>query len=77
MQKNEKEFAAKWAYEHDQPTIDELKAAVDNLSQCLGIAGSQSEAMQHLSALRNRKTTWCGKEENELRFIIDIALRTA
>lgn len=51
--------------------IDKIKAAINDLSQCIGIVGAEQECMQKLRDLRFAKTTWVGKEENDIRFVVD------
>ena len=58
-----------------EPTYEELRAALNNLAQCVGIAGSEAEARMQLRTLRERKFTWYGAKENELRYAIDMALK--
>jgi hypothetical protein len=55
----------------DQPTIQEIQTAWTICIELEGIAGSQSQAKVDLKRIRDRKTTWVGKEENNLRFAID------
>jgi hypothetical protein len=43
--------------------------------ECEGIGGSRSETMRELIEIRNRKTTWFGKYENDTRFAIDNYIR--
>ena len=54
----------------NQPTDDELHAAWTACIHAEGIPGAQSEAMQRLRELRDRRTTWYAAE-NELRVALD------
>ena len=54
-----------------QPTIQELQTAWTICIELEGIAGAQSQAKIDLRRIRDRKHTWVGKQENELRFAID------
>ena len=56
---------------NDQPTYDELQAAWTEAIHAHGIPGANAEAMQRLISLRNKKTTWLGKQENDLRYALD------
>lgn len=60
---------------NDQPTYEDLMRAWNNAIVCQDIGGSRAETMQELIALRERKTTWFGKEENDLRCSLDAYLR--
>ena len=60
---------------NDQPTYEDLMRAWNNAIVCQDIGGSRAETMQELIALRERKTTWLGKEENDLRCALDAYLR--
>ena len=60
---------------NDQPTYEDLMRAWNSAIVCQDIGGSRAETMQELIALRERKTTWVGKEENNLRFALDAYLR--
>lgn len=55
----------------NQPTFNELNAAVNDVFQVIDIPGSRMSAIIALAELRNKKTTWVGKNENDLRFAID------
>ena len=57
-----------------QPTYEELRAALEDLAQVIGIIGAESEARTKLYELRKQKTTWVGPAENDLRFAINSAL---
>jgi hypothetical protein len=58
-----------------EPHIDDVVRAWNAAIQCEGIGGSRAETMQELIAIRNRKTTWFGKYENDMRFAIDNYIR--
>ena len=58
-----------------QPSYDDLLRAWNEAIVCADIGGSRAETMQELIALRERKTTWFGKEENDLRLALDAYLR--
>lgn len=49
-----------------QPTLPELRAAMQ-----IAIAIDTKCAYRDLQRIRERKTTWVGCEENDLRFEID------
>ena len=57
-----------------EPAIPELIEALNEYAQSIGHFGWQGEAWQKLSALRSKKYTWCGADENRMRFAIDNAL---
>lgn len=54
-----------------EPTADELQAAWTAAINAEGIPGAQAQAFQDLLAMRNRKWTWYGERENNLRFALD------
>ena len=54
----------------EQPTIEELNAAWTRAIECADIPGARAESMGELKRLRNLKTTWVGREENDLRFAL-------
>ena len=58
----------------EQPTVSQIVAAVTELSIVFNIPGARSEALRDLLALRKAKTTWVGKEENDLRLKLDAVL---
>ena len=55
----------------EQPTLDELKDAVECFFQCAGSEIIQRAAFGEVLRLRRAKTTWVGKEENDYRYRID------
>jgi hypothetical protein len=55
----------------NQPTIQELQTAWTIAIELEGIAGAQSQAKVDLKRIRDRKHTWVGDKENQLRFAID------
>ena len=57
-----------------QPTYEELRSAFNDYATCIGVFGAEIEARNKLISLRSKKTTWIGKEENDLRFAIDNAI---
>lgn len=59
----------------NQPTYDDLVRAWNAAIVCQDIGGSRAETMQELITLREKKTTWLGKEENDLRLALDAYLR--
>ena len=59
----------------EQPTLQELEAAFNNCCLAAGIGGAHAEAIQELRRLRNLKTTWVFKKENDFRFMVDRYLR--
>lgn len=61
----------------EQPTYALLRAAFSDAIECAEIIGAGFEKRVALKALRDQKTTWVGKEENDLRFAIDRFLRGA
>ena len=58
-----------------QPTYDDLMRAWNAAIVCADIGGSRAETLGELIAMRERKTTWFGKEENDLRPALDAYLR--
>lgn len=58
-----------------QPSYDELVRAWANAIDCEAMGGPRMEYRHELIRLRNLKTTWFGKAENDLRFSIDAYLR--
>ena len=58
-----------------EATVTELRSALNEYAQVVGVFGAEIEARGNLRSLRASKTTWVGKEENDLRFAIDRALR--
>lgn len=56
---------------NQQSTIDDLQQAWTRAIEAESIPGARSEYMYELQRLRDSKTTWVGKEENELRFALD------
>lgn len=54
-----------------EPTYDDLVRAWGAASECAGVGGSGAETLGELRRLRDLKTTWFGKEENDLRFALD------
>lgn len=54
-----------------QPTYEALSMAWTHAIECEGIPGARAETRLQLATLRDRKTTWSGKAENDLRFAID------
>lgn len=58
-----------------EATIAELRTALSEYAQVIGVFGAEVEARETLIRLRSLKTTWVGKDENDLRFAIDRALR--
>lgn len=56
------------------PTYEELRSALNDYAICTGVLGAEIEARNQLISLRSKKTTWVGKEENDLRFAIDNAI---
>ena len=60
---------------NDQPPIDDVVRAWNAAIQCESIGGSRAETMMELIEIRNRKTTWFGKYENDMRFAIDNYIR--
>ena len=61
----------------EQPNISEIIVALNELAIVFDIPGARGLALQDLIRLRKAKTTWVGKEENDLRFSIDSALDEA
>lgn len=59
----------------EQPSIDDVMRAWNAAIQCEGIGGARAETMMELIYIRNRKTTWLGKYENDMRFAIDNYIR--
>ena len=59
----------------EQPSYEDLIRAWNAAIECRGIGGASSATLQELIELRERKTTWFGKEENDLRFMLDAYLR--
>lgn len=59
---------------NEQPTASQIVAQITELSIVFDIPGARAEAMRELLALRKAKTTWVGKEENELRYKLDSIL---
>ena len=57
-----------------EPTIEQLKIAWNDVFHCYDFTPSRSEALEKLLDLRIKKTTWIGLKENELRFSIDLCL---
>ena len=60
---------------HIQPTNDELHEAWAAAIHAQGIPGAYGEAMQNLRVLRERRTTWFGERENNLRKSLDNYLK--
>lgn len=58
-----------------EPSVDDVVRAWNAAIECEGIGGSRSETMRELIEIRNRKTTWFGKYENDTRFAIDNYIR--
>ncbi len=58
-----------------EPSIDDVVSAWNAAIECEGIGGSRSETMQQLIEIRDKKTTWFGKFENDMRFAIDNYIR--
>ncbi len=54
-----------------QPTIDDLQLAWTNAISAEGIGGAQSETRAKLQELRNKRTTWLGKSQYDLRLCLD------
>lgn len=61
--------------QNNQPTIEELRRAWTDAIYGKDIPGYRTESHQILLDLRNKKHTWVGKEENDLRFALDNYLR--
>ncbi len=59
----------------NEPSYDDLVRAWGAAVDCEGMGGSRMETRLELVRLRNLKTTWYGKAENDLRFSIDAYLR--
>lgn len=55
----------------EQPTYLELSLAWTEAIDAESIGGARAESLQKLKALRDRKTTWVGRCENDLRSAID------
>jgi len=53
--------------EWSQPTDEELHVAWTNAINMEGEGAAFSAAIQELTELRNKRSTWYGSEENELR----------
>jgi hypothetical protein len=62
--------------EYGQPTIVGLHKAWSSCIDAEGIPGARSETRIELQRLRNMKTTWFGKKENDLRIYLDSYLGT-
>lgn len=58
-----------------QPSHDDLHRAWSAAIECEGLGGARSETLQTLIRLRDRKTTWFGSEENNLRVSLDNYIR--
>ena len=54
----------------------QLQDEVDTFFQCYDIIPARSSALQNIRILRDKKTTWLGIEENELRIKVDRLLRS-
>jgi len=54
-----------------QPTLIEIDQAYTEALQCDGDIDNSAATKQRLAELRDRKTTWVGKDENLLRLKID------
>jgi hypothetical protein len=54
-----------------QPTDEELHVAWTDAIYAENIYGARAESLQQLKALRDRRTTWVGSKEWELRCAID------
>lgn len=52
-------------------TIEELKTLITEASIVIDIPGARSVAIQALVHARKSKSTWLGREENDLRFQLD------
>jgi hypothetical protein len=59
---------------YEQPTVSQLKQALSEVYACAGFRPSQAAAIADLRVLREKKHTWVGAEENELRFLLDDVL---
>ena len=55
----------------DQPSNEELHAAWTAALHAEGIPGAKAETMQRLVELRERRSTWFGSQENNLRVALD------
>lgn len=60
---------------NSEPHIDDVVRAWNAAIECEGIGGARAATMQELIDLRNRKATWFGVYENNMRFAIDNYLR--
>lgn len=58
-----------------QPTNQELNQAWTAAIECEGMAGIFSNLLLELRTLRDKRTTWYGKDENNLRYSLDKYLR--
>ena len=61
----------------EYPTINDFEEAITDFFVCIDIPGSRGVALQKIAAMRKIKTTWAGKEENEMRFRLDRLLEQA
>lgn len=55
----------------NQPSIKDLQKAWTWAIECEDIPGARAESRMELQRLRDLKTTWVGKQENDLRFALD------
>lgn len=58
-----------------QPSNSELEQAWTAAIECEGLGGIHSNLLLDLRELRNKRTTWSGKDENNLRYSLDNYLR--
>ena len=57
--------------DNEQPTADQISQAWTYAIEAENIGGARSQTLIELKELRDKKTTWCGKYENDLRFSVD------